>query len=122
MSINRLRLRVTVESALIVAALALVATMLGGARAGLGVVAGGALAVASFWRLAGDAAGASVSGTPSGRWLIASAVRFGALAVALGGLLALDWAHPVAVVLGLTILPCDLVAQGLRLARAREDD
>src|SRR5712691_3032221 len=120
MSASELRVRVTAESAAIVVGLA--ATLFGGARVGLGVFAGGALAVGSFWRLAGDAAGASAGTTASGRWLIASALRLGGLAVVTAGLLVLDWAHPAALVFGLTILPCDLVAQGLRLARVGESD
>ncbi len=119
MSVSELRLRVTAESAVIVVVLAAVAATLGGARVGLGVLAGGALAIASFWRLAADAA--SVSTAASGRWLIASALRFGGLAAATAVLLVLDWAHPVALVFGLTILPCDLVAQGLRLARVQRE-
>ncbi len=122
MSVSELRVRVIAESAAIVVGLALVATLFGGARVGLGVFAGGALAVGSFWRLAGDAAGASAGTTASGRWLIASALRLGGLAVVTAGLLVLDWAHPAALVFGLTILPCDLVAQGLRLARVGESD
>ncbi len=122
MSASELRGRVTVESAAIVVGLALVGTLFGGARVGLGVFAGGALAVGSFWRLVGDAASASTGTAASGRWLIASALRLGGLAVVIAVLLVLDWAHPAALVFGLTILPCDLVAQGLRLARVRESD
>jgi hypothetical protein len=121
MSVSELRVRVAAESAVIVVALALVAAMLGGARVGLGVLAGGALAVGSFWRLAGDAAGLASGSAVSGRWLIASALRFGGLAAATGVLLVLDWAHPAALVVGLTILPCDLVAQGLRLAHVQRE-
>jgi len=120
MSVSELRVRVAAESAVIVVGLALVAALLGGARVGLGVLAGGALAVGSFWRLAGDAAGLA-SGTASGRWLIASALRFGGLAAAIGVLLVLDWAHPAALVIGITIVPCDLVAQGLRLAHIQRE-
>src|SRR5947208_810379 len=43
------------------------------------------------------------------------------IAAATAVLLVLDWAHPVALVFGLTILPCDLVAQGLRLARVQRE-
>jgi len=121
MTLSELRLRVTAESAVIVVVLALVAATLGGARVGLGVLAGGALAVGSFWRLAGDAVSASSGTTASGRWLIASALRFGGLAAVTGVLLVLDWAHPAALVFGLTILPCDLVAQGLRLGRVQRE-
>jgi hypothetical protein len=121
MSVSELRVRVAGESAAIVVALAAVAAMLGGARVGLGVLAGGALAVGSFWRLAGDVAGLASGSAASGRWLIASALRFGGLAAATGVLLVLDWAHPAALVVGLTILPCDLVAQGLRLAHGQRE-
>ena len=110
MSVSELRLRVTAESAVIVVVLAVVAATLGGA-----------LAIASFWRLAGDAASVWSATAASGRWLIASALRFGGLAAATAVLLVLDWAHPVALVFGLTILPCDLVAQGLRLARVQRE-
>src|SRR5438046_9298292 len=120
MSVSELRLRVTAESAVIVVVLAAVAATLAGGRVGLGVRAGGALAIASFWRLAGDAASVS-SATAAGRWLIASALRLGGLAAATAVLLVFDWAHPVALVFGLTVLPCDLVAQGLRLARVQRE-
>ncbi len=51
MSVTRLRGRVAAESAAVIAALAAVAAALGGASAGLGLLAGGLLAVVSFWRL-----------------------------------------------------------------------
>jgi len=121
MSVSELRLRVAAESAVIVVVLALVAATLGGARVGLGVLAGGALAIGSFWRLAGDAASVSSATAACGRWLIASALRFGGLAAATAVLLVFDWAHPVALVFGLTILPCAVVAQGLRLARVQRE-
>src|SRR2546428_8915235 len=121
MSASELRLRVAAESAVIVVGRAVAAATSGGARVGLGVLAGGAPAMASFWRLAGDAASVSLATAASGRWLIASALRFGGLAAATAVLLVLDWAHPVALVFGLTILPCDLVAQGLRLARGQPE-
>jgi ATP synthase I chain len=121
MSVSELRARVAAESAVIVVVLALVAATLVGARVGLGVLAGGALAVASFWRLAGDAASLASGTAVSGRWLLASVLRFGGLAAVMGALLVLDWAHPAALVVGLTILPCDLVAQGLRLAHVQRE-
>src|SRR5256712_14201256 len=96
MTLSELRLRVTAESAVIVVVLALVAATLGGARVGLGVLAGGGLAVGSFWRLAGGAGSASAGGTASGRWVIGSALRFGGLAAVTGVRLVLDWADPAA--------------------------
>jgi hypothetical protein len=32
-------------------------------------------------------------------------------------LLAYGWAHPIALVAGFTVLPCDLIARGLESAR-----
>jgi hypothetical protein len=40
--------------------------------------------------------------------------RYAALFVAFAALCAGGWAHPVAVVVGLTVLPCALIVGGLR--------
>ena len=39
--------------------------------------------------------------------------RFAACTVACALLLTTGWAHPVALVVGFTVLPCDLIARGL---------
>jgi hypothetical protein len=44
-------------------------------------------------------------------------LRFLAFGAACAVLLATGWAHPVALVAGLTALPCALVGHGLRAAR-----
>jgi fatty acid desaturase len=44
-------------------------------------------------------------------------LRFAALGALAAVLLANGWAHPVALVAGLTALPCALVGHGLRAAR-----
>jgi hypothetical protein len=45
-------------------------------------------------------------------------VRFAACLGACTLLLAAGWAHPVALLAGFTVLPCDLIARGLVAARA----
>jgi len=121
MSVSKLRLSVAIESATLVVVLAAVATVVGGARVGLGVFAGGTLAIASFWRLAGDAVAATDLAS-SGRWLFVSVMRFGGLAAATAALFVMEWAHPAAFVVGVTILPFDLIVRGLRLASVSERD
>lgn len=104
---------------MLVGALAVVAGWIGGATAGVGVLAGGAIAIVNFrWLtsrlaavLAGDAAG-RVAG-------LALGLRLLGVGAAVAGLLLSGAAHPVALVVGLTVLPCDLIARGLRSAEAR---
>jgi hypothetical protein len=106
--------RATVETAVVVGVLAAVAGLIGGPGAGIGVLAGGVLAVLNLWwltrRLIAVSAGSS-AGWPLGAILRLAAVG-GAVAVVLGTGLA----HPVAVVGGLTVLPCVLVVRGLAAA------
>ena len=54
-------------------------------------------------------------------WIFGAGVRFAVLFVAFAALCAGGYAHPVAVVVGLTVLPCALIAQGLRSAREVEE-
>lgn len=119
MSVNDLRVRVTVSSACALAALALPAAWMGGPTAGLGLLGGGAIAVLNFWWLA---RGAGMLGAGAGHARVATAVtlaglRFLALLAALVAVWATGWAHPVAIVLGLTVLPAVVVVEGLRLTR-----
>jgi hypothetical protein len=136
MTPTELRTRVVRETGAGVLLLALIAGWLGGGPGFVGVAAAGAITVANFWWLARGASaalGASRSGpvaspkwaprrgaTPSavsGVWIVAAGFRFLALLAALAALCATGWAHPVAVVAGLTVLPCDVIALGLRAAR-----
>ena len=114
-----LRLRVTMETAIAVLALALPAAWLAGPSGAIGLLAAGALTVGNFWWLARAAASA---GDPIARrdvagWMLGAGARFALLFVAFAALCAGGYAHPVAVVVGLSVLPCALIAQGLRSAR-----
>ena len=115
-----LRLRVTTETAIAVAALAVPAAWLAGASGALGILAAGALTVLNFWWLSRAAASASDPAAPRREvagWVFGAGVRFAVLFAAFAALCAGGYAHPVAVVIGLTVLPCALIAQGLRSAR-----
>lgn len=119
MTPSRLVVRVTVETCALVLALAAAAAVLGGSPAGVGVLAGGALAVLNFRWLAGRAVATAVSGrAPGTLWLVTAALRFAACAAASAALFATGAAHPVAVLAGFTALPCVLVARGLAAACA----
>jgi len=82
------------------------------------VLAGGALAVVNFRWLVARAAIATATGSASAAaWIVGAGLRFAACAGACGILLAYGWAHPIALVAGFTVLPCDLIARGLESAR-----
>jgi hypothetical protein len=120
---NELRLRVTTATAIVVAALALPAAWLGGTTAAIGVLAAGALTVGNFWWLARAASNAADPAAPrpevSG-WILGTGTRLAVLFVAFAALCAGGYAHPVAVVVGLSVLPFAVIAQGLRSARETE--
>ena len=123
MTPSELRRRVTLDTWAAAAALAAPAAWIGGAPAGLGVLAGGALAIVNFRWLAARAAAATAapsaaagSGAASA-WLVGSGLRFGASLAACTLLLATGWAHPIGLLAGFTVLPCDLIVRGLAAAR-----
>jgi hypothetical protein len=116
---------VTLDTCAAVTALAAPGAWMGGIPGGLGVVAGGILAVVNFrWLVArasaatAPAAAAGTRNAAASAWLLGSGLRFGACLGACTLLLATGWAHPVALLVGLTVLPCDLIARGLTAARA----
>ena len=118
-----LRLRVTMVTAVVVAALALPAAWLGGPSGALGLLAAGALTVGNFWWLARAAASASDPAAPRREvagWVLGTGARFVVLFAAFAALCAGGYAHPVAVVLGLSVLPCAVIIQGLRSTREIE--
>ncbi|HYS19306.1 MAG TPA: ATP synthase subunit I [Candidatus Binatia bacterium] len=118
MTPGELTTRVTVDTCAAVAALTALAAWFGGAPAGLGVLAGGALAVVNFRWLVARASAATAAGSASAAaWLVGAGLRFAACTAACGLLLATGWAHPVALVTGFTVLPCDLIARGLAASR-----
>lgn len=92
---------------------------LGGAGGGLGVLAGGVLAIASFRLLASRVTALRAApGLAVVPWSLLAAVRFAAVSGVAAALFATGWAHPVAWLAGYTALPLAVVLQGLRLARA----
>jgi ATP synthase I chain len=136
MTPTELRTRVVREAGAGVLLLALIAGWLGGAPGFVGVAAAGAITVVNFWWLARGASatlgafspgsgaspacaarGGAKPSAVSGAWIVASGLRFLALLAAFAALCATGWAHPVAVVAGLTVLPCAVIALGLRAAR-----
>lgn len=117
---SELRLRVTVETAIAVVALALPAAWLAGPSAAIGVLAAGLLTVGNFWwlsRAASSAADPNAPRTEVAGWVFGAGARFAVLFAAFAALCAGGYAHPVAVVVGLSVLPCAVIAQGLRSAR-----
>lgn len=125
MTPGELRGRVTLDTCAAVTALAAPGAWMGGIPGGLGVVAGGILAVVNFrWLVArasaatAPTAAAGTGNAAASAWLLGSGLRFGACLGACTLLLATGWAHPVALLVGLTVLPCDLIARGLTAARA----
>src|SRR5262245_31282930 len=125
MTPSELRGRVTLDTCAAAALLAAPSAWIGGASAALGVLAGGTLAILNFrWLVArATVATAALSATPgSGSaaasvWLVGSGLRFGASLAACTLLLASGWAHPIALLVGFTLLPCDLIVRGLAAAR-----
>src|SRR5215475_12491896 len=120
MTTNELSTRVTIESGVACAAVALLAFVGWGATAGAGVAVAGTLTIVNFRWLARGAAAAAAAGERDSRlaaWALAAAGRFAVLVVAFALLFASGWVHPIAVVAGLAVLPCALVARGLSQAR-----
>lgn len=109
--------RVVGDSAAVTAALALLALPLAGPGASLGVAAAGALAALNFWALGREVRQGLVPGRGRGVWVLGAGLRFLGLLGAFGGLFAWGAVDPVAVVVGLLVLPAVLVIRGLRAAR-----
>jgi len=119
MTPNELTARVQTAGVVLAVAVAAGAIALGGVPAALGVLTGGMLALANFRWLASTALAASgvVAQDPPRAWLPWTALRFAMLTVAAAAVLLTGWAHPAAVLVGLTVVPCALVVAGLRGAR-----
>jgi len=118
MTPTELMWRVTRDVCALGAALALLGGWLGGAPGAVGVAAGVVLALGNFRVLVSRAcASGETPGTARALWSMGTGLRFVALAVLSASLLSSGWAHPVALVAGLTALPFALVGHGLRAAR-----
>ena len=109
--------RVTIDAAVLATALALGGAWLGGRTICFGILAGALLALGDFWWLSArlDAVGTAAPGALL--WLATAGLRLAGVAVAVAVLFVTGWFHPVGLVCGLAVLPCALVARGLRLAR-----
>jgi hypothetical protein len=114
---SSLTMRVTVDAGAIALALALGGAWLGGRTMLLGILAGAALAVGDFWWLSARLDGLSEAAPGAVAWLGAAGLRLAGVAVVVALLFVSGWFHPVGLVAGLAVLPCALVARGLRLAR-----
>src|SRR3989338_970527 len=91
-----------------------------GAPASGGVLVGAAVALLNFAWLARGVAlvgGAAGARRPGARWIVALGTRYLVTFAALAAPVALEWAHPVALGVGVTVLPLALTAAGLRAAR-----
>jgi hypothetical protein len=114
---TRFRTRVTVDAALLALGVALVGGWLAGRTTVFGVAAGAALALADFWWLSARV-DAAANGTPGALvWLGAAGLRLTGVTVAVAVLFLTQQFHPIALVIGLAVLPCALVVRGLRVAR-----
>jgi hypothetical protein len=116
--------RVTLTVSLLAAVGVLLAVWGWGARAGVGVLVGAAVAVLNFaWLARGLAqvAAAFAGGRPRRRWILALSVRYLVSFTALAAPVALGWAHPAALGVGLTALPLALTVEGWRAARGESE-
>jgi ATP synthase I chain len=110
--------RVSRDACVLGAALTAPAAWLGGMDGALGAAAGAGIAVVNFrWlasRVGATLAAASVE--RPGRAL-AVVLRLGALAAAVALLLVSGHADPLAIVVGLSVIPVTVIAEGLRTVR-----
>ena len=107
--------RTSVDAAVSLGVVALVVAALGGAPTGVGVLAGGVLGLANLWWLARRAVAASEIRVS--RWSLGAVLRLAAVGGAVAVVLGTGAAHPLGVVVGLTVLPCVLIVRGLVAAR-----
>ncbi len=116
MTIDPLVSRVTVLGIGAIAVVTAGAAWLSGAAGAAGAAGAGAIALLNFRWLARGAVRAVAGGGPRGA-VVGLGLRHLATLGALALLLSSGWAHPVAVVLGIAVLPLVLIAEGLRVAR-----
>src|SRR4029450_3695699 len=120
MTPSELRGRVTLDTCAAAALLAAPTAWIGGATVGLGLLAGGVLAILNFrWLVARPPApppalsAPPAPGSPAASvWLVGSGLRFGASLAACTLLLATGWAHPIALLVGFTLLSWQPIVRG----------
>jgi hypothetical protein len=111
---------VLLASGLLAVSASLLATWVWGPRVGLGVLVGAVVAAANFAALArglSQVATAFAGRRPRIRWILALSTRYLVSFAVLAAPVALGWAHPAALGVGLTALPLALVLEGWRAAR-----
>ena len=109
--------RVTIDAAVLAVALALGGAWFGGRSVCLGILAGALLALGDFWWLSARLDAVATSAPSAVAWLATAGLRLAGVAIAVAVLFVTGFFHPVGLVSGLAVLPCALVARGLRLAR-----
>jgi hypothetical protein len=117
MTERRLTTGVTQQTALAALVAALAGGWLGGAAGALGVLTGGALALLSFRLLAARMVAVGAGTALAAPWVLMAGLRFAAVSGAAVALVVAGWVHPVAWLVGYSLLPLAVVTQGLRLAR-----
>jgi hypothetical protein len=117
MTPGELRARVSVATGAGAVIIALPFAWLAGSPAALGILAGGALALLNFRWLTARADVAAAPGFAGALWYVGAVLRFALVATVAGALFVSGWTHPVALLAGLTVLPCALLALGLQAAR-----
>jgi ATP synthase I subunit len=118
MTPSELMWRVTRDVCALGVPLAVAGAWLGGTAGAVGAAAGVVLALGNFrWLVARAVTNAGAPGAARALWSMTAGLRLAAFAAVSAALLATGWAHPVALVAGLTALPCALVGHGLRAAR-----
>ena len=117
MTPSELTSRVSRHACVLGVALTAPAAWLGGVDGALGAAAGAGIAVGNFRWLASRVT--TIAETPSTErrfWTLGAALRLAALAAAVTLTLVSGHAHPLAIVVGLSVIPVCVVAQGLRAA------
>jgi ATP synthase I chain len=116
--------RVLLASSLLAVPGSLLATWGWGPRVGFGVLIGAAVAAANFaWLARGlsQVATAFAGRRPRVRWILILSARYLVSFVVLAAPVALGWAHPAALGVGLTALPVALTLEGWRAARGEAE-
>jgi ATP synthase I chain len=108
---------VTLPTAMAAVVASLAAGWVGGMPGALGVLTGGGLGLAGFRLLTRRVRAAAAGPALAAPWAILAALRFAVVVGAAALLFVHGWAHPVAWLVGYSLLPVVLVVQGLRGAR-----
>jgi hypothetical protein len=118
MTPNELTARVVTRTLVLSVPATAAAATVGGEPAALGVLTGGALALFNFqWLAAAALAVSAAAGAPRRAWWPGAALRLGVVLLGGSAVVASGWAHPVALVAGVTLLPCAVVLAGLGWGR-----